>query len=190
MNKSIFSLLRFLENQNEDDMDKTWLPQEGEKDAYYKCFENFLNYDGNLKNFIEKESESSGYTAAYLRKIASQKNWKNRKKAFVNYQKKVNFSGDVDDLELQRNFQKIELIKATSIEIYTSMIRYLDNKIDKGQEVIPEGDAIEIINFSSSIYGKIRNLKQKLVYKYDAECSENSFRNILPAFDVSIIDED
>jgi len=169
---------------------QVWKQQKGEKDAYYKCFENFLNYDGNLKNFIEKESESSDYTVAYLQKIATKNNWRNRKKAFIKYQQKVNFSGDADELELQGNFQKIELIKATSIEIYTSMIRYLDNKIDKGQEVIPEGDAIEIINFSSSIYGKIRNLKQKLVYKYDAECSENNFKNILPAFDISIIDED
>jgi len=39
--------------------DKIWLQQPNESDKNYQCLEGFLNYKGNLKNYVEQESANS-----------------------------------------------------------------------------------------------------------------------------------
>ena len=170
---------------------KIWLQQENESDAYYKLFSAFLNYNGNLKSFAEEQgiASNSDYTPNYIKKIASQNDWKIRKKAFVNHKQKVNYFSKADELEHQRNFQKIELIKTTSVELYESMIHFLDSKKKSGIAIYPEGEELEIIKYSAAIYEKSRSIKQKLGFQ-DDESSASGFEGVMSAVATSLDDED
>ena len=144
MTRSIFSLLRFLENQNGDDMEKVnkiWLQQKLENDNAYSLFLAFLNFKGSLEDFIKLEcdNENCCYTPNYVRKISSPKwnNWHQRKKDYLAYQRKINSSS---------NFRKLQAIEDTSWNAIDAELNFINDKIKKGKSIFQSGKEIEGLN--------------------------------------------
>jgi hypothetical protein len=159
MTRNIFSLLRFLENQSINKMEKTtekvWLQQPKEKDIAYRLFVSFCNFNGTLEDFIKLElgNGNCDYTPNYLRKIASPKmnKWLQRKEDYLAHQSKINSSSNL------RNLQAIE---DTSWKAIDAKLKFINDKIQQGKSIFQQGKEIEGLNKLVSLTEKINRIKQ------------------------------
>ena len=142
---------------------KIWLQQENESDLQYKRFEDFLNYNGKLKNYVaERGIDKTGLTEKALKNIATKFNWIKRKNTYFNHKQEIISNANDNALYASNFSQKMKTIENNLDKMYDLVLRPINEKIEKGKPVFPQGKELEGLNKYFSAVKKYLELKQDI----------------------------
>jgi len=141
---------------------KIWLQQENESDLQYKRFEDFLNYNGNLKSYIEKElMPKTELKFNYIKNKAAEFCWVKRKIAYENYKNEIALNSG-EELDYQIIFQSVKKIEEEYNKIHNVALKYLNSK--KKNEKTDLNKCIGNITFKLAVSNleELQRYKKKL----------------------------
>ena len=184
MTRSIFSLLRFLENQNGNYMEnqQVWKQQKGERESDYNLFVQFLNFEGNIKNFAEEQEKKSenGVKASAIQKTAQRLKWLARRDAYQKNKQETNSSGI---------FQSIKQFEVVLVKIFGYTLNEINNRIENGTFELPKGKELDFLKFAMTAMDKLPGII-RAGYRHNSESSVNNLDAEEFVIDGSLLDED